>query len=81
MRTTLTLDDDIVARVQDEVRRTGKPFKTVVNELLRTGLLRREIAQKAEPFKIRTFSSKIAPGVSLDSTSDLLEQFEGPWHR
>ena len=84
MRTTLTLDDDIAARVQDEVRRSGQPFKTVVNELLRMGLAQRGAVEKAlkmEPFKVKPHSSKLMPGISLDSISELLEQVEGPWHR
>jgi len=31
MRTTLTLDDDIAARLQAEARKTGRPFKIVLN--------------------------------------------------
>jgi len=81
MRTTLTLDDDIAARLQDEARKTGLPFKTVVNELLRAGLAQRTAMKAHKPFKVEPFSSKIAPGVCLDSISSLLEEFEGPWHR
>ena len=39
MRTTLTLDDDVAARLKAEARRTGKPFKQLVNECLRRRLL------------------------------------------
>ena len=82
MRTTLTLDDDIAARLQDEVRRTGQPFKVVVNELLRTGLARQTAMKYVEPFKVEPHSmGKLAPGLSLDSISTLLEEIEGPWHR
>ena len=81
MRTTLTLDDDVAARLQDEARKTGLPFKTVVNDLLRAGLAQRSAMKDIKPFKIETFSSKLAPGLSLDSISDLLEKIEGPWHR
>jgi hypothetical protein len=35
MRRTVTLDDDVDAMLRAEVRRTGRPFKQVVNELLR----------------------------------------------
>jgi predicted nucleic acid-binding protein len=30
MRTTVTLDDDVAAKLKAEARRTGKPFKTVL---------------------------------------------------
>ena len=82
MRTTLTLDDDVAARLQTAARKSGLPFKTVVNELLRAGLAQRaSVESAAKPFKVETFSSKIVPGLSLDSTSALLEEAEGPWHR
>jgi hypothetical protein len=32
MRTTLTLDDDIAAGLQAEARKSGHPFKVVVND-------------------------------------------------
>lgn len=32
MGTTLTLDDDVAARLQAEWRKTVRPFKTVVND-------------------------------------------------
>jgi len=38
MRTTLTLEADVAERVRREQRRTGRPFKAVINEALRLGL-------------------------------------------
>lgn len=35
MRTTITLDDDVVALVEGERERTGESFKQAVNRLLR----------------------------------------------
>jgi hypothetical protein len=35
MRTTITLDDDVVALIEHERAQTGESFKTVVNRLLR----------------------------------------------
>lgn len=37
MRTTLTLDDDVAALIEDERRRTGESFRAAVNRLLRRG--------------------------------------------
>jgi hypothetical protein len=37
MRTTVTLDDDVAALIEDERRRTGESFRDVVNRLLRRG--------------------------------------------
>lgn len=38
MRTTLTLDPDVQALLRDAAHRTGKPFKTTVNDAIRAGL-------------------------------------------
>ena len=38
MRTTLTVDDDLVAELQRRAHETGRSFKAVVNEALRSGL-------------------------------------------
>jgi hypothetical protein len=38
MRTTLTLDDDVAAKLKDMVHDLRKPFKEVVNDVLRRGL-------------------------------------------
>ncbi len=38
MRTTLTLDDDVVRRLRRVMRDEGVSFKAVVNEVLRRGL-------------------------------------------
>ena len=38
MRTTLTLDDDLAARLETLSQRRGGPFEQVVNEAIRKGL-------------------------------------------
>lgn len=38
VRTTVTLDDDLAARLRDRAHERGVPFKTVINEALRHGL-------------------------------------------
>lgn len=39
MRTTLTLDDDLAMILRREAEATGLPFRTVVNDALRRGLV------------------------------------------
>jgi hypothetical protein len=38
MRTTITLDPDVQALLREASHRSGKPFKTTVNEAIRAGL-------------------------------------------
>lgn len=81
MRTTLTLDEDVAAKLKSEVRKSGKPLKTVVNEALREGLTARKAAKKQPPFKVRARSLGHYPGLDYDNIGVLLEQIEGPFHK
>ncbi len=81
MRTTLTLDDDVAARLKAEERRTGQSFKELVNGLLRLGLSVRHASPRRAPFVVRARPLGARRGVSLDNIGELLEQVEGPLHK
>ncbi|MDR7428100.1 MAG: hypothetical protein QN152_12240 [Armatimonadota bacterium] len=81
MRTTLTLEEDVAAALKAEVRRTGRPLKAVVNELLRAALLLRRRRQRVPPFTVRARPLGVHPGLDYDRISELLEQLEGPLQR
>jgi hypothetical protein len=76
-RTTITLDDDVRAKLEAEMRKTGKSFKETVNETLRSGLFARQKAPR-KPFKIRAWDMGLKPGYSFDKPWDLIEEIEGP---
>jgi len=79
-RTTVTLDDDVAARLDTTARRTGRSFRAVVNETLRAGLDAR--AEPQPPFRVSTFDSGPWPtDVDFDNINALIERLEGPWHR
>lgn len=81
VRTTLTLDDDVAAKLKALTRRSGRAFKDVVNDTLRRGLLPAPAAARA-PFRVHTRSlGGLRPGLDLDNIGDLLERVEGPQHR
>lgn len=81
-RTTLTLDDDVAAKLKAEARRSGKPFRDVVNESLRRGLAVRQSRSARQPFEIKPRDlGAVRPGLTLDNVADLIEQVEGPLHR
>jgi predicted transcriptional regulator len=81
VRTTLTLDDDVEAKLRSEARRTGQSFKQVVNEALRESLQRRT-RRASTPFKVKPKDlGELRPGMSLDNIGELLEQLEGSSHR
>jgi hypothetical protein len=53
VRTTLTLDRDVHAKLRQEMRKTGESFKEAVNRFLRLGLNGASQAQPLEPFVVR----------------------------
>jgi hypothetical protein len=81
MRTTLTLDDDVAAKLKAESRRAGRPFRDIVNDTLRRGLASRHATGPRKPFKVKARDLGLKPGLSLDNVAELLEQVEGPTFR
>jgi hypothetical protein len=82
VRTTLTLDDDVAAKLKAESRRAGRPFREIVNETLRRGLATRRVMAQRQPFRISARDlGALKPGLSLDNLAELVEQVEGPLHR
>jgi hypothetical protein len=82
VRTTLTLDDDVAAKLKQLSRRSGHSFRDVVNDTLRRGLASRRPAAVRPTFKVhpRDFGA-LRPGLSLDDIGGLLDEVEGPQHR
>jgi hypothetical protein len=82
MRMTLTLDDDVAAKLKAESRRAGRPFCEIVNETLRRGLASRCVTAPRQAFKINTRDlGDLKTGLSLDNVAELIEQVEGSLHR
>lgn len=78
VRTTLTLDDDVAAKLRSEARGSGLPFRDVVNDMIRRGFASRPV----EPFRVTARDlGNLRPGLSLDNVAELLERVEGPLHR
>jgi hypothetical protein len=78
-RTTLTLDPDVAARLEDEMHRQRKPFRQVVNEAIRRGLSSNGRTPKLPPFRVKVFKARLQPdviGVSMNRLSDELETEE-----
>ncbi len=62
MRTTLTIDDDLAVEIKRRVRRSGAPFRDVVNELLRSGLASGGSAVTAMPHVTPPHDFGLGPG-------------------
>ena len=75
MRTTLTLDDDVAAELQRRVRETRRPFKRIVNEALRAGLMPASQDVGAE-VAVPAFDLGLLPGVDLVRARQLAVDLE-----
>jgi hypothetical protein len=74
MRTTVTLDADVAARLKAVARARGISFKEALNNAVRAGLggerrAARSFKQYAQPMGLR-------PGINLDKALQLAAAFE-----
>lgn len=84
MRTTLTLDDDLVVALKERAHVLRKPFKQVVNDILRRGLsdppkeqdLRAVPEEKRPIFRVKPICSGFAPGVDPLKLKELDAELE-----
>jgi hypothetical protein len=80
VRTTLTLDDDVAAQLRATARKSGAPFKQIVNDCLRLGLSARSKAPSVPPFKVKARALG-DQGFNYDCVWKLIEEVEGPFYR
>ena len=76
VRTTLTLEPEIAARLKSEVRRTGRPLKTVVNEALRRGLGLMGKPSRHVRFEVRPHAFGFRPGIDLERLNQLADELD-----
>ena len=77
MRTTLTIEDDIARRLKEIAYRSGKSFKSVVNDSLRAGISRGKDVPTARPYRIRPVSmGQVAGPYNLDKALLLADRIE-----
>jgi hypothetical protein len=81
VRTTLTLDDDVAAKLKAESHKTGRPFRDMVNACLRAGLSVRKQSTATPAFRVKARDMGMRPGINIDKVSALLDELEGPEHR
>ena len=75
MRTTINIDDDLLAEARQVAARTGRSLTAVVEDALRESLHRRHLpARRAVELPIG--EGGVQPGVDLDDSAALLELME-----
>jgi hypothetical protein len=77
MRTTIRLDDDLLAEVKLLAARSGKTLTSVIEDALRETLSRQKQVGERKPVRLTTVSGQgPQPGVDLDDTASLLSIME-----
>jgi hypothetical protein len=78
VRTTLTLDDDVLKAAKRRARDQDRPLKDVINEALRRGLALGEASGAPKyVFRLKTVDGRVMPGVDLtdrDKLFDLMDR-------
>jgi hypothetical protein len=74
MRTTVTLDDDNALRLQAIAHQRRKPFKAVINEVIRMGLGMLDKPVKRKRFKVVPHPSRLRPGFDPARFNQLLDE-------
>ena len=81
IRTTVTLDEDVVARVKRESQSRGASFRDTLNDLLRAALLGIDSRPRRRRLEIKPAHMGHKPGLNYDDVESLLEYGEGDRHR
>ena len=79
-RLTITLDDDVAARLDEAARRAGAPVEEVASATLRRALPEAEEGRAAgTPYEFPPGTLvQLKPGLNIDCVQELLDQIEGP---
>ena len=76
MRTTLTIDDDLVRELREKAYKTASPFKEVVNKAIRAGLEHLDKPTQIKPYKCKAHSLGYPPSADLDHALNLAARLE-----
>ena len=77
MRTTVRLDDRLLAEAKKLSAESGRTLTSVLEDALRETLARRRVRVKRKPVRLRTVKGDgVRPGVDLDDTASLLDLME-----
>ena len=78
MRTTIKIDDQLLAAAKARAATSGRTLNAVVEDALREALSRRERNGGGRRVELPTFSGgRLLPGVDLDDSAALVERMEG----
>ncbi len=81
MRTTLTIDDDLAARIEEHRLSKGLSFKNAIDGLLREGLVHQATPPAANTFRTKTHKLGLRPGFDQTKLNKLADELESEAHR
>jgi len=81
IRTTVTLEDDVVAAVKRTSRARGATFRETLNDLVRAGVREVSGAGSKREFRVEPLSLGYRPEANYDDIEGLIDYLEGPRHR
>lgn len=76
MRTTLTVDDALYKKLKDRAYREHKPFKQVVEETLRRGLIVSQHPEESRPFEVEAHHCGRRTGIDYGKLNQLNDELE-----
>lgn len=77
MRTTIRIDDELLAEAKAHAARSGRTLAAVVEDALRTALARRDQHRQRDRVELPTFAGgRPRAGVDLDDSAVLLDLME-----
>jgi Ribbon-helix-helix protein, copG family len=78
MRTTITIDEHLLAQVKQRATATGRTVSKTIEDAVRESFLRHPEDQPRQKIDLLTFKSGgYRPGVDLDNNAALLDLMEG----
>lgn len=77
MRTTLTLNDEVLSLARRKAAAENRPLKDVVNEALRLGLTMQDREDGDYRFRLPTVRGRLQPGVDLTDRDKLFDLLDG----
>lgn len=77
MRTTLTLEDDVLRLAKQRAGELDRPLKDIINDALRLGLTIGRDRREPYTFRLHTVKGRVLPAVDLTDRDKLFDVMEG----
>lgn len=76
MRTTLTIDDDLLDALKSLAHQEQRPFKDVVNDAIRAGLAGQRVGSTATAYRAGLLHCGLRPGVDPERLNQLVDDLD-----